>query len=213
MTVPVLDQIAALRVVPIVVIDDAADAPALGDALASGGLPIAEITLRTPAAVEAIERMAAARPDVIVGAGTVRTPEQVSAAIAAGARFLVSAGLDADVVRAAQDAGVPIVPGAVTPTELQTATRLGITTVKFFPADALGGPATIRSLAGPFPEVRFVPTGGVDLETMTSYLDVPAIPACGGSWMAPADLIRARDWTEIARLTAQTVATAAAGVR
>lgn len=213
MTSPVLEQIAALRVVPIIVIDDARDAPALGEALASGGLPVAEITLRTPLAVEAIERMATAHPDVIVGAGTVRTPEQVTAAVDAGARFLVSAGLDADVVRAAQAADVPILPGAVTPTEVQAATRLGITTVKFFPAGALGGPSTIRSLAGPFPEVRFVPTGGVDLDTMASYLAVPEVPACGGSWMAPADLIRRREWSQITRLTALTVATAAGGTQ
>jgi 2-dehydro-3-deoxyphosphogluconate aldolase/(4S)-4-hydroxy-2-oxoglutarate aldolase len=208
MTSPVLEQIAALRVVPIIIIDDAGNAPALGEALARGGLPIAEITLRTTGALDAIARMASAHPNVIVGAGTVRTPEQVTAAVSAGARFLVSAGLDADVVRAAQAAAVPILPGAVTPTELQAATRLGITTVKFFPSDALGGPSTIRSLAGPFPEVRFVPTGGVNLETMASYLAVPEVPACGGSWMAPAELIRRGDWTEITRLTALTVATA-----
>lgn len=206
----VLETLAIHRIVPVVVLDNAADAGPLAEALVGGGLPVAEVTFRTAAAVEAIGIMAA-RGDVIVGAGTVLTPAQVDQAVDAGATYIVSPGTSAAVVERAQQRGVPVLPGAVTATEIQAALALGLDTVKFFPAGTSGGPAAIKALAAPFGGVKFVPTGGVGLANLAEYLAIPAVAAVGGSWMVPAAAIRAGDFDTVRRLTAEAVALLAAG--
>lgn len=187
----VLDELAWHRLVPVVVIDDAADAPALGAALVDGGLPVAEVTFRTAAAADAI-RALADRGDVLVGAGTVLTPAQVDVAVAAGAQFVVSPGTSPAVVERCGEHGVAVLPGAVTASEIQAVLELGLDTVKFFPAGTSGGAAAITALAAPFPDVRFVPTGGVGPTNLAPYLTLPAVAAVGGSWMVPRDLVGAR---------------------
>jgi 2-dehydro-3-deoxyphosphogluconate aldolase/(4S)-4-hydroxy-2-oxoglutarate aldolase len=197
----VLDEIGALGVVPVVVIDDPADAPALVAALDGGGLPVAEFTFRTAAAVEAIRAASAARPTALIGAGSVTTPDQVDAAVDAGARFIVSPGLDEGVVGRARERGVVALPGCATATDLTHARRMGLDAVKFFPAEAAGGIATLRALAAPFPGLRFVPTGGIDVVKMGRYLADRRVLAVGGSWMVRPDLLRARDWPAVTALT------------
>lgn len=199
------EALARHRVVPVVVLDRPQDAAPLADALVAGGLPVAEVTFRTDAAAAAIRELAA-RDDLLVGAGTVLTRTQVDEAVAAGARFIVSPGLSRAVVERAQELGVPVLPGAVTATEIQAALELGVDTVKFFPAGTSGGPAAIRALAAPFGQLRFVPTGGVGPSDLAEYLAIPAVAAVGGSWMVPASAIRSGDFGAVERLVAQTVA-------
>lgn len=187
---------AASSLVPVVVIDRAADAARLGTALDDGGLPSAEITLRTPAALEAIRELAQ-RPGFVVGAGTVVRPSQVADAVAAGATYIVSPGFSADVARECVAQGVPLIPGAVTATEMQMALDAGIEVVKFFPAGAMGGAAVVRALSAPFPNVRFVPTGGIALATLADYLRIPSVLAVGGTWIAPRDIVADRKFEEI----------------
>lgn len=206
-----MDTLAALsaaRLVPVVVLDDAKDADPLAAALVAGGLPVAEVTFRTSAAAEAI-RVMAARGDVLLGAGTVLTPDQVDRAVDAGASYIVSPGLSRAVVERAAERGVLALPGAVTATEIQAALELGITTVKFFPAGTSGGAPAISALAAPFGGVRFVPTGGVGPKNLHEYLSIPAVAAVGGSWMVPKDKVKAGDFAGITELTAQAVALAA----
>lgn len=205
----VLPTLSAARLVPVVVLDDAADADGLAGALVAGGLPVAEVTFRTTAAQDSIRAMAA-RGDILVGAGTVLTPGQVDQAVAAGARFVVSPGLSRAVVERCGEHGVLALPGAVTATEIQAALELGLTTLKFFPAGTSGGAAAIKALAAPFSEVRFVPTGGVDPGNLAGYLAIPTVAAVGGSWMVPRDLVKAGDFAGIQRLTADAVALALA---
>lgn len=202
-----LDTLCVTRLVPVVVLDDAADAGRLGDALVDGGLPVAEVTFRTAAAADAI-RVLADRGDILVGAGTVLTPDQVDQAVAAGATFVVSPGLSRAVVERCREHGVLPLPGAVTATEIQAAMELGLTTVKFFPAGASGGARAIAALAAPFGGVTFVPTGGIGPDDLGEYLSIPAVAAVGGAWMVPRDRIRAGDFDEVRRLTAQAVALA-----
>ena len=199
-----LDQLAAARLVPVVVLDDAADAAPLAGALVAGGLPVAEVTFRTAAAPDAIRAMTA-RGDVLVGAGTVLTPAQVDEAVAAGAAFVVSPGLSRAVVERCGEHDVPVLPGAVTATEVQAALELGVRTVKFFPAGSWGGPGAVAALAAPFPDVRFVPTGGIGAADLADYLAVPAVLAVGGSWMVARDLVRSGDLATVTRLTAEAV--------
>lgn len=199
-----LSPIVAHSLIPVVVLDDADSALGLADALVAGGLPIAEVTFRTAAAAESIARMAT-NPDLLVGAGTVRTADQVDQAIEAGATFIVSAGLSAAVVRRAQERGVPVLPGITTATEVMAASDLGLDAVKFFPAESFGGVSTIKSLTAPFPEMTFVPTGGIGPKNLADYLAVSAIPACGGSWMCPRDLVNAGDFAGVERLTREAV--------
>lgn len=206
--VDVLSRLAAHRLVPVVVLDDAADAGPLAEALVGGGLPVAEITFRTAAAPDAIRAMVD-RGDVLVGAGTVVTPQQVDQAVAAGARYLVSPGTSRAVVERAQEHGVPVLPGAVTATEVQAALELGLGTVKFFPAGTSGGSAAIAALAAPFGDVRFVPTGGVGPANLDEYLALPCVAAVGGSWMVPRDRVRAGDLAGVRALVADAVALAA----
>jgi 2-dehydro-3-deoxyphosphogluconate aldolase / (4S)-4-hydroxy-2-oxoglutarate aldolase len=207
--IDVLPALSAARLVPVVVLDDAADAEALAGALVAGGLPVAEVTFRTAAAQDSIRAMAA-RGDILVGAGTVLTVAQVDQAVAAGARFVVSPGLSRAVVERCQEHGVLALPGAVTATEVQAALELGLTTVKFFPAGTSGGAAAIKALAAPFGDVRFVPTGGVGPKNLAEYLALSAVAAVGGSWMVPRDRVKAGDFAGIQQLTADAVALARA---
>jgi 2-dehydro-3-deoxyphosphogluconate aldolase / (4S)-4-hydroxy-2-oxoglutarate aldolase len=204
----VLAQLASLRIVPVIVIDDLAAARPLADALAAGGLRCAEVTLRTPAALAAVTSFAA-NAGLLVGAGTVLDPEQASAAVEAGARFVVSPGFDAEVVQCCQQLGVPALPGAATPTDIQQARRAGLATVKFFPAETLGGITALEAIAAPFPGMTFVPTGGIGPGNVEAYLRHPAVLAVGGSWMAPRRLIAAGAWHEITRLAAEAARLAA----
>jgi len=204
----VLGELEQHGVVPVLTVPNVELAGDLADALAAGGLPLAEVTLRTPAALDVIAAMAA-RGDVLVGAGTVTSTSQVDDAVAAGARFVVSPGLDADVVRHCVTRGVAVMPGVATATELQAALRLGVSVVKLFPAEVSGGQALVRALSAPFPEVRFVPTGGITPQLLAGYLDIPSVLAVGGSWLVTPALLGDRDWhsiTENCRQATQTVA-------
>jgi len=206
MTTP--DLLARHRLVPVVVLDDAAAAEPLADALAAGGLPIAEVTFRTEAAAESIARMSA-HGGVTVGAGTVTRPEQVDAAVDAGASFVVSPGLSAAVVRRCQERGVFALPGATTATEIMAALELGVSVVKFFPAGTSGGAAAVAALSAPFPGVRFVPTGGIDAGSASDYLALRSVLAVGGSWMVPRAAIAAGDFARVRELVAESVAAVA----
>jgi 2-dehydro-3-deoxyphosphogluconate aldolase/(4S)-4-hydroxy-2-oxoglutarate aldolase len=199
--------IAVARLLPVVVIDDPRAARPLAAALKRGGLRCAEITLRTAAAEEAIRAMAA-DPDLVVGAGTVLNAAQAARVIDAGARYIVTPGLSMEVVRHCQARSVPVFPGVATASELMTALDAGIETVKFFPAEQLGGPATLNALAAPFRTTRFIPTGGVTATKLPGYLRHPAVLAVGGSWMVATSLINAGKFDEIARLSAEAVAIA-----
>ncbi len=195
-----------MGVVPVVVLEDAKDAAPLADALVSGGLPSAEITFRTPAAAESIRLMHEGRPDILVGAGTVLTVEQATAAVAAGAGFIVSPGFSRDVTLWCLAHEVPVLPAAVTPTEVMAVRELGIDVTKFFPAKHYGGLATIETLAAPFVGHRFMPTGGVDARNLSEYLSCPSVIACGGTWMVRADLIAAGRFDEVERLSREAAA-------
>ncbi len=202
----ILDELVAGRIIPVVVLEDADDANPLADALVAGGLPVAEVTFRTAAAAAAIGVLAR-RPDMLVGAGTVIDPVQVDAAVDAGARFIVSPGLLPNVVLRARERGVPVVPGAVTPSEIMLALSFGLKTLKFFPAASFGGPEAIKALGAPFGQVRFVPTGGISPSNFGDYLALGNVAAVGGSWMVDPKLIAARDFKSIASLSKQAVAT------
>lgn len=203
----VLDEMVEALLVPVVVLEDAADATGLGDALVAGGIPVAEVTFRTAAAPDAIKALAG-RDDLLVGAGTVVSPEQVDRAVDAGARFIVSPGLLPEVVRRARELDVAIVPGAVTPSEIMTALSLGLDTVKFFPANVYGGPSAIKALGAPFGQVKFVPTGGVSAENLDQYLSLPNVIAAGGSWMVKPSLFADGDFTAVTELSRAAVAAA-----
>lgn len=192
------------RLLPVLTVSGAEDGERLGRALVAGGLPLAEVTLRVHGALDALSALAASG-SVTVGAGTVLTAAQVDAAVEAGAQFVVSPGLDVDVVRRCRELAVPVLPGVATPTEMMRALAAGIQTVKLFPADLLGGPAAVRAFAAPFPELRFVPTGGVRAEHASTYLSQPAVAAVGGSWVAPPDLVADGNWDEIIRRTREAV--------
>lgn len=198
-------QLCAARLVPVVVIDDADTAPALADALVAGGLPTAEVTFRTSAAPDAI-RALADRDDLIVGAGTVLTADQVDTAVKAGAQYVVSPGLSRAVVERCQEHGVLALPGAVTATEVQQALELGLNAVKFFPAGTSGGAPAIKALSAPFTDLEFVPTGGIGPKNLHEYLAVPAVKAVGGSWMVPRDLVKEQNTAGVTDLVAQAVA-------
>ncbi|QJW37402.1 bifunctional 4-hydroxy-2-oxoglutarate aldolase/2-dehydro-3-deoxy-phosphogluconate aldolase [Cellulosimicrobium protaetiae] len=204
-----LEAIARARVVPVVVVDDAEQGVLVATALRDGGLPVAEVTFRTAGARAAIEAIAREVPDVLVGAGTVVNAAQVDEAVEAGARFLVSPGLSAAVVRRAQEVGVPILPGVATPSDVIAALDLGLDAVKLFPANVVGGPAAVKAFSAPFPGLRFVPTGGVSAANLLDYLALPSVLAAGGSWMVDAALVRAGDTAEIARRTREAVELAA----
>ncbi|MEV5331650.1 bifunctional 4-hydroxy-2-oxoglutarate aldolase/2-dehydro-3-deoxy-phosphogluconate aldolase [Streptomyces werraensis] len=193
-------------VVPVVVVEDAADAVPLARALVAGGLPAIEVTLRTPAAPDAIRAIAAEVPGAVVGAGTVLTPEQVTDAVTAGARFLVSPGCTDVLLAATRAAGVPFLPGVSTASEVMALLERGVREMKFFPARAAGGTAYLKSLAGPLPQARFCPTGGIGPDTAPEYLALPNVGCVGGSWMLPEDAVAARDWDRVERLARQAAA-------
>ncbi|UQA95799.1 bifunctional 4-hydroxy-2-oxoglutarate aldolase/2-dehydro-3-deoxy-phosphogluconate aldolase [Streptomyces halobius] len=187
-------------VIPVVVLHDAADAVPLARALVAGGLPAIEVTLRTPAALDAIRAIADEVPDAVVGAGTVLTPDQVAAAGAAGSRFLVSPGWSPRLLGAMRDSGGPFLPGVSTASEVVTLLDEGLTEMKFFPAEAAGGAAYLKSLASPLPRARFCPTGGIGPASAPSYLALPNVPCVGGTWMLPADALAAKDWDRVRQL-------------
>ncbi|MFH9941202.1 bifunctional 4-hydroxy-2-oxoglutarate aldolase/2-dehydro-3-deoxy-phosphogluconate aldolase [Streptomyces murinus] len=195
-------------VVPVVVIAEVSDAVPVARALAGGGLRGVEVTLRTPAALEAIRAIAEEVPEAVVGAGTVITPGQVAAAVAAGARFLVSPGWTEGLLAAMRGCGVPFLPGVSTASEVVALLERGVREMKFFPAQAAGGTAYLRSLAGPLPQARFCPTGGIGPGNAAEYLALPNVGCVGGSWMVPADAVAAGDWARI-----EALARAAAGLR
>jgi 2-dehydro-3-deoxyphosphogluconate aldolase/(4S)-4-hydroxy-2-oxoglutarate aldolase len=195
-------HLAHARIVPVLTVPSAAMAAPLADALADAGLGCVEVTLRTPESEQVLETMAA-HGGLMVGAGTVLTPEQAQRAVAAGAAFVVSPGFDAQLVAACRELDAPIIPGIATATELMSAQRAGIDTVKLFPAEQLGGLATIKALAGPFPHVRFMPTGGIGPDQAGAYLAHPAVLAVGGSWIAPLDSLQRGDYERIRALAAQ----------
>lgn len=205
---PILAEAFARRIVPVVVIDDDSNALPLADALIAGDLPVAEVTLRTPAALASIAAMST-REDLLVGAGTVLNVAQATAAMDAGARFIVSPGLSLDVVSAARERGVPVIPGAVTPTEIMAALDMGLGLLKFFPAGIYGGVAALKALGSVFGGVSFVPTGGVSPDNLAEFLAVPSVAAVGGSWMVPASAVDAGDFDTITQLCATAVARAA----
>lgn len=195
-------------VVPLVQADDPAVAVDTSRALAAGGLKVAEVVFRTDRALECLKAVAEQVPEMTAGAGTVLSPEQAKAAIAHGAKFIVSPGLDASVVAVASDAGVPIYPGIMTPSELQRAFNLGLETVKFFPASIAGGIPALKALASVFRTMRFMPTGGVSPTNLPDFLALPAVLACGGSWLTPADVVAAGEYEKVTALAAEAVAIA-----
>ncbi|MQY08025.1 bifunctional 4-hydroxy-2-oxoglutarate aldolase/2-dehydro-3-deoxy-phosphogluconate aldolase [Actinomadura macrotermitis] len=193
-------------VVPVVVLEDAAAAVPLARALVAGGLPVIEVTLRTPAALEAVRRIAAEVPDAVVGAGTVVRPEDAERSLDAGARFLVSPGCT-EALRAAMTAtGLPFLPGIATASEAMALLERGVTAMKFFPAEASGGAGLLKSLGGPLPQIRFCPTGGITPANAPGYLALDNVGCVGGSWLTPADAVRAGDWARIEELARQAAA-------
>ncbi|HNP65436.1 MAG TPA: bifunctional 4-hydroxy-2-oxoglutarate aldolase/2-dehydro-3-deoxy-phosphogluconate aldolase [Woeseiaceae bacterium] len=202
------DILAKNPVVPLVQSDDPAEAVAISRALAAGGLTVVEVVFRTDRALECLKAVADEVPEVIAGAGTVLTATQAQAAIDSGAKFIVSPGLDDDVVGVAKDNGVPIYPGIMTPSELQHAYNLGLDTVKFFPASIAGGVPALKALSSVFRSVRFMPTGGVSAANLSDFLAVPAVLACGGSWLTPKAAIDSENYDEITKLAAEALAIA-----
>jgi 2-dehydro-3-deoxyphosphogluconate aldolase/(4S)-4-hydroxy-2-oxoglutarate aldolase len=204
--VSALERIATAGVVPVIRIERPEDAPALAATLVGAGLDCLEITFRTEAAAEAIAAIRSTDLDVLVGAGTVTSIDQLDAASEAGASFIVSPGFQPAVVRACLDRGLPILPGVFTPSEVIQALEVGLTALKLFPAASAGGPAYLRSLAGPFPTIGFMPTGGIEAADLHAYLAVPSVFAVGGSWMVRPELLAARDWASVGRLAGEAAA-------
>lgn len=200
-----IQKIRELGIVPVVVINDVKDAPALAKALCDGGLPCAEVTFRTDAAEEAIRVMSEQFPEMLIGAGTVLTTEQVDRAVAAGAKFIVSPGLNPKVVSYCVSKDIPVIPGCITPSEVEQALELGLRTLKFFPAEAAGGLSMIKAMCAPYVGVNFMPTGGINAENVKDYLAYNRIVACGGSWMVKDSLIKAGDFAKIEELTREAV--------
>ena len=200
-----ISELYSIGLIPVIKIENADDAVPLAKALIDGGLPAAEITFRTKCAAEAIKNITDAFPEMLVGAGTVLTTEQVDAAIAAGSKFLVSPGLNPKVVAYAQSKGCPMLPGCANPSDVEAALELGLTTVKFFPAEAVGGLKMLKAMAAPYGQLTFMPTGGINENNLLDYLKFNKIIACGGSFMVNEDLIKAKDWAAITALTKNAV--------
>lgn len=197
----ILNKIHEIGIVPVVVLNDAKDAEPLAKALCEGGLPCAEVTFRTEAAEEAIRIMTGQFPEMLVGAGTVLTTEQVDRAVAAGAKFIVSPGFNPTVVQYCIDKEIPITPGCMTPSEIEQALEHGLEVVKFFPAEPAGGLKMLKAMAAPYVGMKFMPTGGISAGNVREYLKYDRILACGGSWMVKGDLINAGDFDKIRELT------------
>lgn len=196
-----MKRIEEIGVVPVVVLEDAKDAKPLAEALCQGGLPCAEVTFRTAAAEESIRQMSEAYPQMLVGAGTVLTVEQVDKAVNAGAKFIVSPGFDPEIVDYCLEKEIPVFPGIITPSEAAQAVKRGLKVVKFFPAEQFGGVNTIKAMAAPYVGLKFMPTGGINGENLKNYLTCKSIVACGGSWMVKGDLIKAGEFGKIRELT------------
>ena len=197
----VLEQIEKIGIVPVVVLNDAKDAEPLAKALVNGGLPCAEVTFRTEAAEESIRIMSEKYPEMLVGAGTVLTTEQVDRAVAAGAKFIVSPGLNPKVVTYCLEKNIPVTPGTQTPSEMEQALELGLDVVKLFPAEPAGGLKMIKAVAAPYTTLKFMPTGGINLDNVEEYLKYDRILACGGSWMVKGELVSAGKFDEIEKMT------------
>ena len=194
-----IDRLQSLRLIPVVALDRAEDAEPLADSLSAGGLRCAEITLRTDAALDSIQALAG-REEFLIGAGTVHSAEQAKAAVEAGAQFVVTPGFNPRTVKWCQENQVPVFPGIATPTDLELALEHGVETVKFFPAETLGGVNTLKAFSGPYGQIRFIPTGGIHAGNLADYLALPSVLACGGSWM-----VKVGDWVATKRLTAEAV--------
>lgn len=203
--IKVLEDIQKIGIVPVVVIDDVKDAEPLAKALCEGGLPCAEVTFRTEAAEESIRIMAEKFPEMLIGAGTVLTTEQVDRAVAAGAKFIVSPGLNPRIVKYCVEKNIPITPGCSSASDIEQALENGLEVVKFFPAEPAGGLPMIKALAAPYVGVKFMPTGGINQDNVKEYLKYNRILACGGSWMVKGDLIKAGDFAKITELTKEAV--------
>ncbi|CCN84040.1 KHG/KDPG aldolase (Includes: 4-hydroxy-2-oxoglutarate aldolase; 2-dehydro-3-deoxy-phosphogluconate aldolase) [Vibrio nigripulchritudo SFn27] len=199
------EQLKALKVVPVIALDKAEDIIELGKVLVENGLPVAEITFRSDAAVEAIRLLRESQPDMLIGAGTVLNAEQVKAAKEAGATFIVSPGLNPNTVKACQAEGIDIVPGVNNPSAIEAALELGLKTLKFFPAEASGGINMVKSLLAPYTDIELMPTGGVSPKNVNDYLAIPRVIACGGTWMVDKKLIEEGKWDELAKLTREAV--------
>ena len=203
----VLEKISKIGLVPVIKLDDPDKAVDLATALKKGGIPVAEVTFRAAGADRAIAAIAKALPDVLVGAGTVITVEQVKRAVEAGAKYIISPGFDPEVVGYCVEHGIPVTPGCTNPSEVSVATKMGLEVVKFFPAEAAGGLKVLKALAGPFPKMRFIPTGGIGPHNLRDYLAFDKIIACGGSFMGPSALVDANDWDGITALAREAVHT------
>lgn len=202
----ITEQLQAMKVIPVIAIEQAEDIIPLGAALVENGLPVAEVTFRSAAAVEAIRLLRQAYPEMLIGAGTVLNREQVIAAKEAGATFIVSPGFNPNTVKACQELNIPIIPGVNNPSTIEAALEMGLTTLKFFPAEASGGTAMIKALLAPYTQVRLMPTGGISIHNIRDYLSIPGVIACGGSWMVDKKLIEQKNWQEIGRLARDAVA-------
>ncbi|EJO2025006.1 bifunctional 4-hydroxy-2-oxoglutarate aldolase/2-dehydro-3-deoxy-phosphogluconate aldolase [Vibrio parahaemolyticus] len=200
------EQLKALKVIPVIAIDNAEDIIPLGKVLAENGLPAAEITFRSAAAEEAIRLLRETQPDMLIGAGTVLNREQAIAAKEAGATFIVSPGFNPNTVKACQEIGIDIVPGVNNPSTVEAALEMGLTTLKLFPAEASGGINMVKSLLAPYTDIELMPTGGINPANIKDYLAIPRVLACGGTWMVDKKLIEAGNWEELARLTREAVA-------
>ena len=201
----ILNKIKQQRIIPVIKIDDPNDAVPLCRALSNGGLKSAEITFRTAAAEEAIKRVKSELPEVLLGAGTVLNVETVQKAVNAGAEFIVSPGFNPAVVSCCTAKGICIIPGVCTPTDIEAGLSHGLTTLKFFPAEAAGGIKMLKAMAAPYTMVSFMPTGGIDADNIAEYLSFKPVIACGGSWMVKDELIKAKNWAEITRLAKEAI--------
>ena len=197
MTSESMQKIFDLKLVPLVVLDDATDAVPMAKALVEGGIPVAEVTFRTDAAADVIRAMAEQVPEILVGAGTVHTVAQAQTAVKAGAKFIVTPGFQPDVVRWCVEHQVDIVPGTAVPSDIEQAISFGLSVCKFFPAEAYGGVKTLKALKGPYADIRFMPTGGVSLDNMNNYLALSNVAAVGGSFMTPSAAVKAKDWAKV----------------
>ena len=201
----IIEKISAMGVIPVVAIENASDASGLGDALIEGGLPCAEITFRTAAAASAIRTLCNSHPGILVGAGTVLTKSDAETAVDAGASFVVTPGFDGDLVDWCLDQSIPVIPGVMTPTDINAAINRKLNVLKFFPAEAAGGVKTLKAISGPYGSIKFVPTGGITLGNLEAYLSLPNVVACGGSWLVQKDQISSGEFDTIESLVREAV--------
>ncbi len=202
---PIIEQISKVGLVPVIKIDSAEKAVPLARALKKGGIPVAEVTFRTACAAEAIKRISEAEPDVLLGAGTVISVEQVKAAVEAGAKYIISPGFDPEVVGYCIENNIPVTPGCSDASDVSVAAKMGLEVVKFFPAEAAGGLKVLKALSGPFPNMKFIPTGGIGPDNLGEYLSFKKVIACGGSWMVPQSMTGSEDWDGITALAREAV--------